>query len=429
MSINVYLDTLGCRLNESEIEQMGRAFVRLGHTLVKQADQADMFVINTCAVTNEAGKKSRQMIRWAHRQAPDAQIIVTGCYSEIEREKVRALPGVARVVSNLDKDQLVPDLLGISKEEWMDQEPLARELHPGDLRRTRAFIKAQDGCDNRCTFCVTTIARGPGRSRPLAELIDEVNALYDAGYREAVLSGVHLGSYGRDLPGDLDIHDLVEAFLKDTDFPRIRLSSLEPWDIPEHLFALWHNPRMCRHLHMPLQAGCDKTLKRMARRTRVDEFRQLVKAARTVMPDVAISSDIIVGFPGESDEDFAESLEFTKEMDFCHLHVFRYSPRPGTAAARMPEQVHGDLKASRSSAMKVVAEEGRSSFYQKALGQEAVVLWEQHLEETPKGIWWQGLTSNYIKVKTLAPRNLHNQLLAVQLQSLDDDGCIRGQLL
>ncbi|TNE49877.1 MAG: tRNA (N(6)-L-threonylcarbamoyladenosine(37)-C(2))-methylthiotransferase MtaB [Deltaproteobacteria bacterium] len=429
MDLRVYLDTLGCRLNESEIEMMGRAFTRLGHEIVRDPEQANLFVINTCAVTNEAGKKSRQMIRWAHKKSPDAQIIVTGCYSEIERPKVEAMPGVVRVVGNAHKDRLVPDLLGISDEEWMDQEPLARELNPGELRRTRAFVKAQDGCDNRCTFCVTTIARGQGRSRPLGELLEEVNALYQAGYQEVVLSGVHLGSYGKDLQEDIDVRGLVQAFLDQTDFPRIRLSSLEPWDIPEGFFDLWHNPRLCQHLHMPLQAGCDRTLKRMARRTRVEAFRDLVNQARAVMPSVGISSDIIVGFPGETDEDFQESLAFTEEMDFCHLHIFRYSPRPGTAAATMPNQVDGNKKSERSAAMHVLATQGRISFDEKHLGETLDVLWEQQLEETPEGIWWQGLTSNYIKVKTLAPRPLHNLITPVRLESRQEDGTVLGTLI
>lgn len=429
MDLRVYLDTLGCRLNESEIEQIGRAFSRLGHEIVRDASEANLFVINTCAVTNEAGKKSRQMIRWAHRQSPEAQIIVTGCYSEIERPKVEAMPGVVRVVANTKKDRLVPDLLGISEEEWMDQEPLARELNPGDLRRTRAFVKAQDGCDNRCTFCVTTIARGQGRSRPLQELINEVNAFYESGYQEVVLSGVHLGSYGKDLEGDLTIRDLVQSLLDETDFPRIRLSSLEPWDIPEGFFDLWYNSRMCQHLHMPLQAGCNKTLKRMARRTRVDAFRGLVEEARRVMPSVGISSDIIVGFPGETEEDFQESLAFTDEMNFCHTHIFRYSQRPGTAAATMPNQLDGTIKSARSEAMHEIAARNRIAFDEKHIGQTLDVLWEQQLEETPEGTWWQGLTSNYIKVKTLAPRPLHNLITPVLLEERRDDGTVQGRLV
>lgn len=430
MSLQVYLDTLGCRLNESEIEQMGRAFVRLGHVVVKDPAQANMAVINTCAVTQEAGKKSRQLIRWVHKQSPQAQIVVTGCYSEMEKAHVEELPGVIRVVSNMKKDRLVADLLGISDEDWMDQEPLAREWTPGELGRTRAFVKAQDGCDNRCTFCVTTLARGPGRSRPLPELLEEINALYQAGYREVVLSGVHLGSYGKDLPGTLSIQDLVQHILKHTDFPRIRLSSIEPWDIPQDFFALWQDSRLCQHLHMPLQAGCDRTLKRMARRTRVESFRTLVQEARQIMPDVGITTDIIVGFPGETEADFNESLDFVREIQFSHIHIFRFSPRPGTAAATMPHAVSGEEKALRSEAMQAVAQADRLAFSHRILGQQQPVLWEQKLEETPQGVSWQGLTGNYIKVQTCVPRNLHNQILPVRLVSVQaEDGTMQGQLV
>lgn len=428
MSIKVYLQTLGCRLNESEIEAMGRAFRRLGHTVVTNAEEADLCVINTCAVTVEAGRKSRKLISQTHRRAPEAQIVVTGCYSQIEQEKVLDLPGVSRVIDNTKKDRLVPDLLGIDEETWMDQEPLAREASPTDSRRTRAFIKAQDGCDNRCTFCVTTIARGPGRSRPLREIIEEINALDETGYREAVLSGVHLGSYGRDLGSDLDLKVLLATILDETSIPRLRISSLEPWDIPDNFFELWDNPRMCRYLHLPLQAGCDRTLKRMARRTRIDAFRQLVLDARTVMPKAGLSSDMIVGFPGETDEDFQESLAFAEEMNFCHMHVFRYSPRPGTAAARMPDQVPNDVKQTRSAAMQLIAEKGRVAFSQHAVGEQHDVLWEQSFLRDGQ-LWWQGLTDHYIKVQTPAPRNLHNHILPVQLQQVGEDGAVIGQLI
>lgn len=429
MSMKVYLTTLGCRLNESEIEQMGRAFRRLGHELVPTPEGAELCVINTCAVTNEAGRKSRQLISQAHRQSPEAQIVVTGCYSQIEQEKVSSMPGVVRVIDNTAKDRLVPDLLGIDESDWMDQEPLAREYPPAEARRTRAFVKVQDGCDNRCTFCVTTIARGAGRSRPLQEIIDELNALEDAGYQEAVLSGVHLGSYGRDLEEDIDLKKLIAILLARTTLPRLRISSLEPWDIPENFFELWHDTRLCRHIHLPLQAGCDRTLKRMARRTRVDAFRQLVADARMVMPDVGLSSDMIVGFPGETDEDFEQSLAFTKEMNFCHIHVFRYSPRPGTAAARMPHQVPGKAKQARSAAMQVVADAGRQAFYEAALGQTRDVLWEQSIDKGDGQQWWQGLTDHYIRVQTPAPRPLHNHVLPLRLEEINEDGIVEGRLV
>jgi threonylcarbamoyladenosine tRNA methylthiotransferase MtaB len=428
--MKVFLKTLGCRLNESELERMGRTFRRFGHEIVKNADHAEMCVINTCAVTNDAGRKSRQLIYQAHRDAPEAEIVVTGCYSQIEKEKVESMPGVAQVVDNIQKDTLVQRILGVEEKEF-DAEPMVRQSTPGELGKTRAFLKVQDGCKNRCTFCVTTIARGDSRSRSLESIVREVHAAENAGYQEIVLSGVHLGSWGREWDAEKasDVGVLIQHLLDNTSIPRIRLSSLEPWDIPDDFFKLWANPRMCRHFHIPLQAGCDRTLRRMARRTRVDLFRGLVEEARGLIPDLAISTDMIVGFPGETDEDFAESLDFAREMDFCHMHIFRYSPRPGTAAATMPNQIPGTLKAERSKAMHEVAAVSRQAFLNKALGQETSVLWEQKVEENEEGILWQGLTDNYRKVRTRVPRPLHNQITDVRLVELLDGDCLLGRLL
>ena len=426
--MKVHLQTLGCRLNESEIEQMSRSFHQMGHEVVDRVEDADLCVINTCAVTNEAGRKSRQLIYQAHRKSPNAKLVVTGCYSQIEEQKVADMPGVAQVIDNLQKDTLVPILLGLDEREF-DQEPISRELKPGELGKTRAFIKIQDGCNNSCTFCVTTIARGAERSRSVDEIIEEALQFYRAGYKEIVLTGVHIGAYGRDLKEKLHLGNLIEILLEKTEFPRVRLSSLEPWNIPENFFALWQNPRMCRHLHLPLQAGCDATLRRMRRRTRKEEFRALVQEIRSHVPDMAISSDMIVGFPGETQADFEESLEFTKEMNFCHIHAFRYSPRPGTPAATMPEQVKSGDKSDRNKAMNTLAKEGRKAYYESMLGQEHEVLWEQKLKEEGDYIWWQGLTDHYIRVKTRTPRHLHNTICTVRLDSLGEDGIVVGQIV
>ena len=427
--MKVYLETLGCRLNESEVERMGRVFRYLGHDVVNVVEEAELCVINTCAVTNEAGRKSRQLIYQALRKSPDIKVVVTGCYSEIEREKVESIDGVLEVVSNMDKDDLVPHILGLSADDAkIDLEPLIREASPGELGRTRAFLKIQDGCDNRCTFCVTTIARGASRSRPLDEIITEVNALHDVGYQEIVLSGVHLGSYGRDMDKKLDLSILIKELLSRTSIRRIRLSSLEPWDIPEHFFELWQDSRLCRHLHLPLQSGSDATLKRMARRTRKEPFRDLVAEIRAHIPQVAISSDMIVGFPGETEADFEESLQFFEEMNFCHSHIFRYSSRPKTVAARMSNQVHGDEKTRRSRLLQKVAKEAKRRFYESVLGEEVEVLWEQKQDDGR--LCWQGLTDHYVRVKVCVPRDLYNKITSVRLDALEkNDEMIQVVLL
>jgi threonylcarbamoyladenosine tRNA methylthiotransferase MtaB len=262
--MRVYLETTGCRLNQSEIETLARQFRQDGHTVVHTAEEADLCVVNTCAVTREATRSRRNMIRRVNRSNTAAGIVATGCYAHLSPDRVTALPGVAWVVDNVEKDRLVPLVLDLD-EETFDREPLDREVLPGALGRTRAFVKVQDGCNNRCTFCVTTIARGPGRSRPLEDVIREIQALTAAGYREAVLTGVHLGSYGHDRGERDGLLRLVRAILSATDIPRLRLSSLEPWDLLPDFFTLWDDTRVCRHLHLPLQSGCDATLKRMAR--------------------------------------------------------------------------------------------------------------------------------------------------------------------
>lgn len=345
--MKVHLRMVGCRLNQSEIDTMARQFEALGHEIVHSAEEADQFILNTCAVTNEAAKTSRKLIRDFHRLNPAGETTVTGCYAQLAPQALRPLPGVRRVVDNGGKEQLVSQITGETIEIY-DSEPLERQTAPGTLGKTRAFVKVQDGCDNACTFCVTTLARGKGRSRAISDVVREVSALGQSGYQEIVLTGVHLGSYGYDLGKRNGLIHLVDALLKDSDIPRIRLSSLEPWDLAADFFNLWDSPRLCRHLHLPLQSGCDATLKRMRRHTSQRAFRRLVDAARAKIPQLRITTDVIVGFPGETEQEFAASETFIRDMDFAGLHVFRYSLRPGTPASRMRNQVSPQVKKARS---------------------------------------------------------------------------------
>ncbi|HHH42006.1 MAG TPA: tRNA (N(6)-L-threonylcarbamoyladenosine(37)-C(2))-methylthiotransferase MtaB, partial [Chloroflexi bacterium] len=372
--MRVYLTFLGCRVNESEIESLGRDFLRAGHRLVTDPAQADLVVVNTCTVTGEAGRKSRRLIRRLHRINPRADLAVTGCHVEAAWEEVAVLPGVRWLVGNADKERLVEIVAPPAAP--MDREPLLRDWRPGRWGHTRAFVKVQDGCDNRCTFCVTTLVRGTGRSRPLADVVREVQALVEAGYREVVLTGIHLGSYGHDWGDRQGLRHLVEALLTDTDLLRLRLSSLEPWDLDEAFFRLWESPRLCPHLHLPLQSGCDATLRRMARRTTTARYRRLVEAARSAIPDLALTTDVIVGFPGETEEAFRRSYDFVAEIGFAKLHVFPYSPRPGTAAARMADQVPQAVKVARGRAMRHLGERMARAFRERFLGRTLPVLWE-----------------------------------------------------
>lgn len=417
--MRVYLRALGCRLNQSEIDTMARQFQAQGHEIVADPAAADWVVVNTCAVTSEAERKSRRLVRDTERANSGAQITVTGCYAQLAPGAAAALPGVARVVDNLSKDSLVQQVTGAAPEAF-DLEPALRaEGARSASGRTRAFVKAQDGCDNACTFCITTVARGAGRSRPLAEIVSEIQMLGALGYQEAVLTGVHLGSYGHDQGRPAGLAELVRAVLADTDMPRLRLSSLEPWDLDADFFALWDNPRLCPHLHLPLQSGCDATLKRMLRRTNQAAFRALVAAARERVPRVSVTTDVIVGFPGETDAEFAVSEAFIAEMAFAGLHVFRYSRRPGTAAARMRGQVAEAVKRARSDRLHALAAQSEARYAQRFVGQTLPVLWEQVGGAQQDGFINLGYTDNYMRVRCIHPRPLTNRITPARLGALD----------
>ena len=423
--MNIYLDTIGCRLNQSEIETYARQFRSAGHTLVSDPAEADLAVINTCTVTAPGAADSRKKIRLVAR-AGCTNTIVTGCWSTLEPREALALPGVSQVIPNREKEILVSRVLNTSQESF-DQEPLSREPIPGARSRTRAFIKVQDGCNNRCTFCVTTLARGMSRSRTIAEVIADIRAALQGDVKEAVLTGVHLGSWGDDLPNNQTLKDLVSIILQDTDLPRLRLSSLEPWDLEDDFFSLWENPRLARHLHLPLQSGCATTLQRMARKTTPKAFARLMETARNAIPNLAITTDVMVGFPGEDESEFAESLAFVKEMNFSRGHVFTYSARPGTAAAGMPDQVPHAIRKVRNLQIRAVLAESASAYQIRFLGQRLGVLWESATTMGSDGWAMSGLTDNYLRVTAQTPNQLWNQITPVRLTHLTDRGLI-GQI-
>ncbi len=421
MSKRVYLDSIGCRLNQSEISRMAREFQASGYTVTESPEDADVVVVNTCAVTRDATKESRKMVRQLHRQSEQAEIVVTGCYAHIQPDTIQTLPGVKQVISNFDKDHLVPLVTG----QPFELEPLQRHYIPAG--HTRAFIKVQDGCDNKCTFCMTTIARGHSRSRPLEAVIREVQFMVGGGYQEIVLTGVNLVSYGQD--SGLSLTALLQSLLESTDVPRIRLSSLEPWDLDENFFRLWENPRMCRHLHLPLQSGCDQTLKRMLRRTSQAEFREIVQMARQAAPEIAISTDLIVGFPGETEHEFAESYAFTAEMDFMKIHVFPYSAMPGTPAARMKGQLDKLTAKDRVRQIQQLSDEGGRRFFARFLGQTMPVLWEGVRGASEAGFLHTGFTDNYIRVETTHPEVLTNTLTPTKLVYLTEGDVMHGDVM
>ena len=411
--MKVFLDSVGCRLNQSEIERIGRDFRLAGCELVGDPAQADLAVINTCAVTRRADADSRQKTRQAARAGVD-QIILTGCWATLEEQSALGLPKVIRVVKNDDKNRLVPDLLS-QPPDLFNQEPLQREPLPGSRMRTRAFLKVQDGCNNRCAFCVTTLARGSALSLPTASVLNEVRAALRGGSQEIVLCGVHLGSWGKDLSRGSSLRDLIQLILEETDIPRLRLSSLEPWNLDTNFFSLWQDTRLCSHLHLPLQSGSNATLCRMARKTSQDDFSKLIEAARAAIPDVAITTDIIVGFPGETKDEFEESLTFVEAMDFAGGHVFTYSEREGTPAASFDHVIPISVRRERSAVMRAAFARSAEHYRHTFIGKILPVLWESTTDLGEAGWQLSGLTGNYLRVKVNGVENRWNQISDVEI--------------
>ena len=423
--MRVRLESIGCRLNIGEIDALARVLATAGHRVVSPGETADLCILNTCTVTSIASRKSRQLIRQLRRGNPESKIIVTGCEAEIAPREVHAA-GVDLVVGNADKERLLELAEARGLLDIPSADPDAQVIfEPGDATRTRAFLKVQDGCDNRCSFCIVTVARGAGRSVPANTVLNEVRELQQHGYREVVLSGVHLGSYGHDLGDRQGLQRLVERILAESDIERLRLSSLEPWDLDTHFFEAFSNPRLLPHLHLPLQSGSDGTLKRMARRTTRSEFSALVGGARKAVPGIAISSDIIVGFPGETDEEFEQSIDLVEALAFSRLHIFRYSRREGTPAATMAAQVPGPVAKERSRRMHALAADHEHQFNSHLIGRTADVLWET-AEDHGNALRWSGLTPNYVRVtETTTPdEDLLNVITPTEITQVVPGGVV-----
>ncbi|HYO88223.1 MAG TPA: tRNA (N(6)-L-threonylcarbamoyladenosine(37)-C(2))-methylthiotransferase MtaB [Candidatus Limnocylindrales bacterium] len=413
--MKVHVRTLGCRLNQAEMEALGRALTAGGQTLMDDPAEADQIVVNTCAVTQDAVHTSRKLARQLNRAAPQAAITLTGCYAQLAPVEAAALPGVASVVGNADKDHLAS---GLGRVDAYDLELLQRDAQ-ARMGRTRAFVKVQDGCDNACTFCVTTVARGAGRSRPTDEIVREIALLTALGYLEIVLTGVHLGSYGHDAGNREGLAELTHRILVETNAPRLRLSSLEPWDLSPAFFDLWRDDRLCPHLHLPLQSGCDATLRRMGRRTTQASFRRLIEAARERISDPAITTDVIAGFPGETDDEFEQSAAFIAAQGFAGMHIFRYSRRPGTAADRMRGHVDETVKKARSETLHALAAEAQAAYAPRWLGRALPVVWEQVAGAREDGFLNVGYTPNYLRAACVHPRALTHTVTLAHLDRYD----------
>jgi threonylcarbamoyladenosine tRNA methylthiotransferase MtaB len=425
--MRVHLKTLGCRLNEAELESWSRDFQSQGILPTASPEDADLVVVNTCAVTREAVKKSRKLLRRAQRDNPRAKLVVSGCYASLNPEQAAADLGVDLVIPNTDKEQLAEIAI---RELHLPIMP-ATAMEPGSYsplqhNRQRAFIKVQDGCRYRCSYCIVTLARGEERSRGIPAIIGEINTLVEQGIQEVVLAGVHLGGYGSDRGSSLK--QLVEAVLADTDMPRIRLGSLEPWDLPEDFWSLFKNPRLMPHLHLPMQSGADSVLRRMSRRCRSDEFLQLLEAAREQVADFNITTDIIVGFPGETGYEWQQTLDFVEQAAFGHVHIFAFSPRSGTRAALLPNPVPREIKRQRSEELHELADRLKHKRLQQELGKAGKVLVEGAPRKAGSKLLWSGYLPNYLRVSFPSPEELANRIVRVQMESLDDEG-LSGSLV
>lgn len=422
--MRISCESIGCRLNQSEMASLAARFHAAGGEVVVHPAAADVIVLNTCAVTREADRDSRSAARRLHVLAPQAQLILTGCWATLAASEAGTLPGVARVVENARKESL-PELLGLKPNPGlpalMPHAPAARADLAPPRRRTRAFIKVQDGCDNHCTFCITRLARGASRSRAIPDILREARALQVEGIQEVVLTGAQLGAYGRDLSPRCSLQDLLRALLDQTHMPRIRLSSLEPWGVRESFFDLWRDSRLCPHLHLPLQSGDADTLRRMARRTTPEAYADLVNAARRAVPEMAITTDVIIGFPGETAAEFEHGLRFIERMQFAGLHAFHFSPRPGTPAAHLPDRPPVPEVRTRMAALQEVARASAAAYRRRQVGQTVPVLWERDAHLTPAGAEWHGLTPNFQRVRSAARPGLANRILPTLLTALEGE--------
>ena len=408
----IALDTVGCKLNQAEAQLLARQFARAGYRLVSADDEADVYILNTCTVTHIADRKCRHQLRLAHRRNPDGVVVAIGCYAERARHELAQMEGVDLALGNSEKS----DLMSLLEKMGHLSRPTYSQkgLTIADFR-TRAFIKVHDGCNSFCSYCIVPLVRGREESIPLARIVDEVRQRVADGYREVVLTGTKIGSYNYD---GVNLAGLLQRILTETDVERLRLSSLQPGEISPALIGLWRNARLCRHFHLSLQSGSDGVLARMRRGYTVSDYQQAVALIREMVPEVAITTDIIVGFPGETEAELRESYELCRQMGFARIHVFSYSPRQGTQAACMADQVGDRVKRERSQRMLALAKESARSFRQGFLGKTMAVLWEKRSGD---GVW-TGITDNYIRVYTKSDEDLTNKLLPVKLVGLDGDG-------
>lgn len=411
--MRVVFTNLGCKLNQAELERLAREFAGAGHRVVATLDDADLHVVNTCTVTHGAARDSRKTARRGGRLHPRLRTVLTGCYVESDPDEAAALAGVDLVVPNADKDRLLDRVHAAFPELRLPNPTIDTELPyaPLEFGNSRALIKIEDGCDMQCAFCIIPSTRGHQRSRDPREVIDEVHRLAAAGFPEIVVTGVQISSYRW---GDLGLYELTERILAETDVRRLRLTSIAPWQFDPRLLDLFPGGRLCRHFHLSLQSGCDATLRRMRRPYSADQFAAVVRLIRDAQPGCAITTDVIVGFPGETSAEFEASLDFVERQRFARVHAFPYSERPGTAAAALPAKVTPQKARARMRRMLAVARESEANFARHQLGQTVSVLWESSGDDG-----WRGTSDNYLRVTTTSDRDLERTLTPARLVSAE----------
>lgn len=419
--------TLGCKVNQYETEAMTESFENAGYEIVDYTEYADIYIINTCTVTNMGDRKSRQIIRRALELNPYAFVAVAGCYSQIAPKKVLEIPGVNLVMGTNERCRVVELVeYGMKKNEKLNlvnDIMEVREFEEMSINsyksRTRAFLKIQEGCDQYCTYCIIPYARGHVRSRKPDSIIAEVKGLAGSGFREVVLTGIHVASYGKDL-GDTSLIDIIEKVHNVAGIDRIRMSSVDPNVMTdEFIIRLKKLPKICRHFHLSLQSGCDETLKRMNRRYTTEEYKRVVEKLREVFAAVAITTDLIVGFPGETEAEFQKTVDFVDEISFSAMHVFKYSSREGTPASKLKNQVSPEIKDARSKLITSIAQKNEEKFKKSFIGCSMKVLYEHSINDDHS--LFEGLTDNYIRVFSESQEDIKGKIIETTLLKMEKD--------
>jgi threonylcarbamoyladenosine tRNA methylthiotransferase MtaB len=430
-----YVQNFGCRATQADGAAIERQFQEQGLDRAESSDNAQVVVLNTCTVTASADQDARAAIRRIHRNNPGAQIVVTGCYAQRAPEEISALPGVSQVIGNSHKHRLAeilqPTFVPLSalrtenhelgtnifvSDIFAHTELLAAPVFEAANQRTRPNLKVQDGCDNRCSFCVIPSVRGQSRSLPLSKVVDEINTLVDAGYREVVISGINLGRWGKDFDCPQRFEDMVRTILSDTSLEKLRVSSVEPMDWSEELIELFGNSsRIARHAHVPMQSGSDAVLRRMHRKYRPWHYREKIEAIREAMPNAAIGADVMVGFPGETEVEFEETRRMIEDLPLTYLHVFTYSVRPETPAAEINNQVQINIARDRNHVLRALGEQKKLSFMRGFVGtkMDAITLNVTNASHT------EALTDNYLKLR-IKGMHKQNQWLDTTIERVED---------